>query len=189
MDLRPRLHHSNTPFSSLVLDRSGADPLADIDHDAFGPFVFRLVVRRAAQLDRGDLFGAGSLKTARRLLVAFNREADVVDPLMFRFSVGAGPAQRQHGDVDRAVGEVDGAVLPPLSDLHSQSVDEKVRHGLDVRRAVRNVSDLTNNRFSLMRWILESRGRAVKDAGVDDRLPFAIVSGRICGTLYEEELR
>ena len=45
-------------------------------------------------------------------------------------------AQRQHGDIDRSIAQIDGVVLAFLDHLHTHCIDEKLRHRVDVRRPV-----------------------------------------------------
>jgi hypothetical protein len=102
-------------------------------------------VHLAAELHSSNLVRAGCLEHAAGFVFTFNSETDVIDTGAGRLATGSAGSQRKDRDVGGAVGKIDGGVLTLLLDGHAHSIYEKLRHRVDVRGAICNVSNLSHD--------------------------------------------
>jgi hypothetical protein len=66
----------------------------------------------------------------------------VIDTRLWRIAAWRADGQRKNCNVDGTVGKIDGVVLSLLNDRHTHRRDKELRHGVRVRRAIGNVSNL-----------------------------------------------
>src|SRR6266478_5308111 len=134
----------------FFIDRRGSDPVTDVDDDAFGSHELVLIVS-SAQVHRPGFFGAGSFHHPKRLDIVLCGKTNMINPRALLFAVRHARSKGKHGNVDRAIGEIDSIVLTLLLDRHTERLYEKIGHAVYILRSVSNMSNLSH--VGLLLWL------------------------------------